>query len=82
MPDRYKDYECKPLLTNGYHNPPIVIRVTNHFPSGGFIDKKTTRLWSQVVAQSKKPAEGWATQPTVDNGQLTGSQIVKFAQVH
>ena len=81
MPDRYEDYECYPLLTNGYFDPPIVSRDTSHPPSGGSMDKKT-RLWSQVVAQSRKPARGWKNQPAVDNGQLTGSEIVKFPQVH
>ena len=57
MPDRYKDYECYPLLTNGYVDPPIVSGDTSHPPSGGSMDKKMTRLWSQVVAQSGKPAK-------------------------
>ena len=47
MPDRYKGYECYPLLASGYLDPPIVSGDTNHSPSDGFIDKKTTKLWNQ-----------------------------------
>ena len=50
MPDKYKDYEYYPLLTNGHLDPPMISGDASHLPSGGYMNKKTTRIWSQVVA--------------------------------
>ena len=57
MPAKYGDYECYPLLTNGCLDPLIVSGNTSHLSSGGFMEKKTTMLWSQVVAHLKRLQE-------------------------
>ena len=83
MPAKYGDYECYPLLTNGCLDPLIVSGNTSHLSSGGFMEKKTTMLWSQAVAHLKRLQENEKkNKPAIDNGQPTGSRIVTFPQVH